>query len=299
MPDSITISAYAKLNYTLDVLSLRPDGYHNLASVMQTISLADVLRIERCERPGVEFHCDAADVPADESNLSVRAAHAALRTADRREGLCIRLEKRIPIMAGLGGGSADAAFTLLGVNRLLGLGLDPGSLNDLALQLGSDVPFFLTAGTASVRGRGERVTSLPDGPQLWYVIVQPDATVSTAWAYERLDSIPNRESARATRSMEALIESGDIDRIIGRMTNDFEPAVLPEVPAIGQLFDDLAMARARNVRLCGSGSCVFGVAVSEREAGEIARLIRLKYAQVYVCRSVTREDCFAQFGGSQ
>lgn len=293
MADSLRIASYAKINYTLDVLSRRPDGYHNLASIMQVISLADEIVLTRRSEPGVILECDVPDIPADERNLAYHAADLALRAANGRAGVHIALSKRIPPQAGLGGGSSNAAYTLRGVNALLELGLLEGQLKELAATLGSDVPFFLAGGTAAVRGRGESVTPLPDGPPLWFVVVKPPENISTAWAYAALDALPERVSARATRQMEEALHSGSVERAVARMTNDFEQVVFAEHLPIALLHDDFLMARARNARLCGSGSAVFGVALSEPEARSIARLMRLKYAEVHVCRALTRAESLA------
>lgn len=290
MPETITLPSYAKVNYTLDVLSLRAGGYHGIASVMQTVSLADAITLTRRAAPGVSLACDATGVPADATNLAWRAAEAALRAAGSGAGVHIRLEKRIPSQAGLGGGSSNAAYVLLGVNRLFDLGLDSPTLLHLAAELGSDVPFFLIGGTGVARGRGELLTPLPDGPPLWFVIVKPDADVSTAEAYRALDAIPDRASARATRRMEEALASGEPERVVARMSNDFEQVVFARHLPVALLHDDLLMARARNARLCGSGSAVFGVCYSEAGAREVARLIRLKYAEVHVCRALARSE---------
>jgi 4-diphosphocytidyl-2-C-methyl-D-erythritol kinase len=287
---TITIPSYAKVNYTLDILSKRPDGFHNLASVMQAISLYDTITLTARYGAGIELTTDALDVPTDETNLAYGAAQAILEASGHGAGLGIHLAKRIPAEAGLGGGSSNAAYTLLGVNRLLGLGLTGEALQSLASSLGSDVPFFLTGGTAVARGRGESLTALPDGPPLWFVIVKPDINVSTAWAYNALDSISDRSSARATRRMEEALREGDPDRIISRMTNDFEQAILGEHLTIALLHDEFLMARAQSSRLCGSGSAVFGVARNRKQAEEIARVMRLKYADVHVCHALSRTE---------
>jgi 4-diphosphocytidyl-2-C-methyl-D-erythritol kinase len=293
LADSLTIASCAKLNYTLDILSLRPDGYHNLASVMQVVSLADSLTLTRREEPGIAIRCDAPGVPADESNLAFRAAAAALQAAGREDGLNIRLDKRIPSQAGLGGGSSNAAYILRGVNLLLKLGLSDARLLELAAGLGSDVPFFLIGGTAAVRGRGERMTALPDGPPLWFVVVKPEVNVSTAWAYAALDAMPDRISARATRRMEEAVRTGDAEQVIRRMTNDFEAVIFDKHLPLALLCDEFLMARACNARLCGSGAAVFGVARSRTEAEEVARLMRLKYPRVHVCRALARAESLA------
>lgn len=290
MSRSITVSACAKVNYTLDVLSLRPDGFHGIASVMQTVSLADTITITAWGKPGIALECIDPDIPADDRNLAWRAAEAALREANREEGLRIQIEKRIPSQAGLGGGSSDAAHTLLAVDRLLGLRISKDRMAALAAGLGSDVPFFLTGGTAVARGRGEVITPLQDGPPLWFVIVKPPEDVSTGSAYGALDAIPDRQSARSTRKMEEALLAGDVDRVIARMTNDFEQAIFAEHSAIALLHDEFLMARARNARLCGSGSAVFGVTTDEPSARDVARIMRLKYQEVHVCRALTRDE---------
>ena len=290
MGPSITLKSYAKINLTLDVLSRRHDGYHNLASVMQTISLADRVHVVRKESPGISLHCASGAAPEGPENLVWRAAEAAMHAGRCQSGLEIVLEKRIPAQAGLGGGSSNAAAALLAVNRLLSLGLDISVLTRLAASLGADVPFFLTGGTASVRGVGERVRALPDCPPLWLVIVKPPVGVSTAAAYAALDAMPERQSARATRDMEAAIASGDRAKVVRRMTNDFERVVLEQHLEVAMAHDDLLMARAVAVRLCGSGSAVFGVAEDEAHAHAIARLLRKKYAVVHVCRTLARNE---------
>jgi 4-diphosphocytidyl-2-C-methyl-D-erythritol kinase len=291
--DSITLRSFAKVNYTLDILSPRPDGYHSVATVMQTISLADTLTISAAESLGIVLECDAPGVPADSSNLAWRAAGFALRAAGRTDGLRITLEKRIPSQAGLGGGSSNAACTLMGVNRLLDLGLNPVQLTELATKLGSDVAFFLTGGTAAARGRGESITPLEDRPELWFVVVKPAINVSTGWAYGALDAIPNRQSARATRRMEEALRTGDVDRVYSRMTNDFEQVIFAAHLPLALLQDELLMARCQTAHLCGSGSAMFGVCMTESEANEAARIMRLKYDNVHVCRTVGREEALS------
>lgn len=289
----LTIPAFAKVNYTLDILGRRPDGYHNLASLMQTISLADEITLIRSSRSGIILKCSDPVIPSGPKNLAWRAAQSALNAANRSDGVTIRLLKRTPIQAGLGGGSSDAAATLRGMNHLFELGLSQEKLLELAAELGSDVPFFLVGGTASVRGRGEQITALPDGPELWFVVVKPAQSVSTAKAYQAMDDNKNRKSARATREMEMRLSEGDIGRIISRMANDFEDVIFAGSLPISLVQDDLLMARARIARLCGSGSAVFGVLTGEADAKETLRLIQLKYPDAFLCHTVNRADALA------
>ena len=291
---AVKLAAYAKVNFTLDVLSRRPDGFHSIATLMQTVSLADEVTLSRIGSDGIRLECNDSRIPTGEENLAARAARALLISSGTEPtGIRIVLDKRIPAQAGLGGGSSDAAAVLRGLNALLGLNHSTGSLAEIGASLGSDVPFFLHGGTASCRGKGEQVTPRPDAPELWFVIVKPELNISTAEAYRALDAVSDRASARGTRRMEEIVESGDRGRIIARMTNDFEQVVLAENMAIALLQDEMMMARARNARLCGSGSAVFGVAESRSEAEEIARIMRLKYSEVFVCRSVGREQAVA------
>jgi 4-diphosphocytidyl-2-C-methyl-D-erythritol kinase len=181
-----TVRAFAKINLTLDVFSKRADGYHSMASVMQTISLHDTLKLTRRREPGIGFTCDAPDaaqIPADATNLVYRAAESILLAAEAagkkiEGGVDLHLTKQLPAQAGLGGGSSDAAATLVGMNRWLHLDLPASTLHACAAALGSDVPFFLMGGTAVARGRGENLTALPDAPRSYLVIVKPEESVS-------------------------------------------------------------------------------------------------------------------------
>lgn len=287
----ITAHAYAKINLTLDVLNKRSDGYHSLVTVMQTISLCDSLEFSQGSRPGICLRCAgtfASVVPADSSNLAVRAAQSILDAAGIQSGIDILLHKRTPAQAGLGGGSSDAAATLLGVTRLLGLDIGPKLLHELASALGSDVPFFLSGGTAVVRGRGENVSPIVDAPKMWLVIVKPEECVSTAEAYGLLDAIENRASARATKQFEEAIKSGDIRRTVTGQSNDFEFAILTRLPRLAWLRDELQMAGALTAHLCGSGSAVYGVAKNEADAKQIAARLRARYTHVFVARTLSR-----------
>lgn len=296
---TLTLNACAKINLTLDVFSKRADGYHEIASVMQTISLHDTLHFTRREEPSIRFTCDAPDapdVPTDATNLVVRAAQLVIDTAQAsghaiEGGVEIHLEKRIPSQAGLGGGSSNAATALRGVQTVLGLDdavLPLKTLQALAAQLGSDVPFFLIGGTASARGRGEKLSALPDCPQLALVIVKPDESVSTAWAYNALDDLPNRKSHRGTKRMEEALRSSDHDRIIAFQSNDFELPIFEYHPKLAWLHDDLMMAGCLTARLCGSGSALYGIVGNAGEAERVAALLRKKYPRTHTAHTLTR-----------
>ncbi|HEY3330933.1 MAG TPA: 4-(cytidine 5'-diphospho)-2-C-methyl-D-erythritol kinase [Capsulimonadaceae bacterium] len=266
-PASVTVRAHAKINLTLDVLGQRPDGYHEIESIMQTISLADDITVTRTARPGVSITVDgpyAAGAPTDHTNLAVKAANALLAAADATDiGLTIALSKSIPSQAGLGGGSSDAAAVLNAVNRLLRSPLDRDALVPLAAKLGADVPFFLTGGAARVTGIGDRIEAIGAGFTGSLVLVKPPVGVSTAAAYSALDELPGRQSANATRSWPS-----------GGFANDFEAVIYTLAPEIAAARDALLAAGATTTLLCGSGATVAGfgpnaaaLAISVREYG--------------------------------
>ena len=287
----LTVQARAKINLTLDVFNKRADGYHSLASIVQAISLCDTLELQPTTGSGINLCCSgehAAGIPEDSSNLVVRAARAVLDVAHCCAGLDIRLHKRIPSQAGLGGGSSDAAAALIGVTALFGLDLGPKLLHELAVKLGSDVPFFLSGGTAVMRGRGDNISPLADAPPLWLVVVKPEENVSTAWAYGALDSVEERASNRATKRLDEALKTGDVRRVISGQSNDFEFPVFRHFPGLCWLRDELQMAGALAAHLCGSGSALYGVAKDEAQAHKIAGLMRGSYPHTYVARTLSR-----------
>lgn len=292
---SLTVSSFAKINLTLDVFSKRADGYHSIASVMQAISLHDTLHLTRSDVSGITFTCDADSqdaIPTDATNLVVRAAQAAIDAAKIGDevGVAIHLEKRVPSQAGLGGGSSNAAATLIGINALLDLNLDAKTLHGLAASLGSDVPFFLTGGTAVARGRGEDLTPLPDIAPMHLVIIKPDESVSTGWAYNELDAIPERASHRGTKRIEEALREVDAGRLLAFQSNDFELVVFRHFPRLAWLHDELMMSGAQAVHLCGSGSALYGVAPDEASAQRIADLLKPRYPRISVARTLTRAE---------
>ncbi len=266
---SLTVNAYAKVNLTLEVLGRRPDGYHEIVSVMQTVDLHDVLELTPAD--GVTLECDRPGLGTPD-NLVLRAA-AALRTvAGVRDGVHIELRKAIPVAAGLGGGSSDAAAALLGLSRLWGLGMSVGDLTPLAASLGSDVPFFLRGGTAMVQGRGERVRPLPGINLQWLLIVTPAIEVpkKTASLYSALP--PSSYTAgHLTRKLEARIRGGgDVPPQL--LFNTFDDVAEEAYPGIREYLDTLYALGAREVHLTGSGPSLF-TPISRREQGTALQLV--------------------------
>ncbi len=270
---SLTRRAYAKINLTLDVGSRRPDGYHDITSIMQTVALHDTLTITPTPNvPGVRLEVTGAEaegVPADDTNLVYRATISLLQNTDA-PGVHITLHKEIPSQAGLGGGSSDAAATLRAVNDLFGLSLPRQKLTEIGTALGADVPFFLTGGTALVKGLGEQVTGLKSLQPLWHlVIIKPNVGVSTAGAYAMLDAVLQRRSGSAT---EAMLK-GEM-----QLGNDFETVILPTYPEIAAAYVALSWTPQTDESfkplLCGSGSALFRRVSTPASGARLAERIK-------------------------
>lgn len=261
----VRVFAPAKVNLILKVLDRRPDGYHNIWSLMHTVGLEDELRFERTPPSGaLRLQCDDAALPTDGRNLVSQAASRVLERAglpaDRTTGLTIHLTKRIPVAAGLAGGSSDAAATIAGLNRLLGLGWSPEEMARLGQAVGSDVPFFFFAPSALVRGRGEEVVPVTVTGSRWVVLVHPGFPIETRWAYERLAStrkaVPSLSPALRGVAGRTSLSWEDV---IPLMENDFEEALAGSHTVLREIKHDLLAAGADAALLSGSGATVFGV----------------------------------------
>ena len=287
----LTLQAPAKINLFLNVGKKRPDGYHEIDSLFQMIDLFDELRF-REGNTGIEL------VPIGPlagslvgENLVLKAAGLLKEASGTRSGALIHLEKRIPLGSGLGGGSSDAAATLVGLNRLWGIGWPRERLLPLAGQLGSDVPFFLGPPTARVGGRGERVEGVVLNEILKIILVFPGVSVGSAWAYAALDERFRLTKEGQQFSMERFA-NGDQRILTGllRQTNDFEPVVLAAYPRIAQAMEALQRTGAVLTRMSGSGSAVFGLFAEEAAGEKAASALRREWGaeNVWCCRSLKR-----------
>ena len=278
----------AKINLGLWILGKRPDGYHEIDTILQTIDLEDEIRLERSDK-GFALTTRGIPIPGGGPNLLERA-WALLEERHRGRltgGLRATLVKRIPVGAGLGGGSSDAAGFLLGANRLLGLGLDARELHALAAGLGSDVPFFLRGGTARATGRGERVRQLCPIEPLWIVLVTPPDAISTSWAYGQVRLRLTRSEDRAT-VLESALAGRDWNAAFGAMRNEFEDVVLPGFSVLAALRHALIGGGAVKALLAGSGSTLFGIQRTREDALALAKGVAGQGAQVRVVRTLER-----------
>jgi len=261
---TLSLVSPAKINLALDVGHPRADGYHEIRTVFCRTDLADELELSLTGEPEVRLTIEEGDAPGGDANLAVRAVEMVRRECGDCRGMGIRLRKRIPVQSGLGGGSSNAAAALRGAARLYGL---DGDLSALAAGLGSDVPFFLDGRLALGEGRGERLREIVSGLSLHFLIVRPDAGVSTAWAYAELDrSGACASTAFADRAARAL-EDNDREALLASLGNTFEAVVFSRYPQIARLKQRLLEAGAEAALLCGSGSAVFGV-FPTRDAAE-------------------------------
>ena len=278
--------AYAKVNLTLDVLGKREDGYHDLQSVMQTISVRDDIEIDIGTGKPWILKCSDEEIPTDERNLAWKAAKIYLDTMGKDpDGLEIRITKRIPTEAGMGGGSADAAAVLRALNRHYGNPLSLPALAELGSLVGSDVPFCTLCGTAMVEGRGERLRKLPDMPDCFFVICKPDFSSSTPELYRKLDEaeIGKRPDNRA---MESALLAGDLSKVCENIYNVFDPVVTKEHLELNYIKSLFYNYGAIGYQMTGSGSAVFAV-VSEFEiAAVICSMLKENYQKVYIAKPV-------------
>ena len=278
--------AFAKLNLTLDVLGKRDDGYHDLKSLMQTVSVRDDIEIDIGTGKPWKLLCDKENIPTDETNLAWKAAKLFFDiTGKDPNGIEIRITKRIPSGAGMGGGSADAAAVLRALNRHYGNPFSIFALAELGAQIGSDVPFCTVCGTAMVEGRGERLRKLPDMPDCFFVICKPDFSISTPELYAKLDAtvITKRPDNQA---MESAILAGDLEKVASNIWNVFDPVVTQnhlELNYIKSIFNTYGSVAQQ---MTGSGSAVFGIVTEFEYAAVICNMLKENYPNVYIAKPV-------------
>ena len=279
--------AFAKLNLTLDVLGKREDGYHDMKSVMQTISIRDDIEIDVGTGKPWKLSCDKEGIPCDEKNLAWKAAKVYLDTIGKDpDGLEIRITKRIPSQAGMGGGSADAAAVLRALNRHYGHPLSIAALAELGGLVGSDVPFCVLGGTAVAEGRGERLRKLPDMPDCVFVVCKPEFSVSTPELYAKIDEtvIGKRPDHSA---MESAILSGDIGAVAQNLYNVFDPVVTAdhlELNYIKSIFNSYGSV---GQQMTGSGSAVFCIVPEFEFAAVICQMLKENYPEVFIAKPVS------------
>jgi len=281
MSRTIERNSSCKVNLLLNILGRRPDGFHELETIMQPVGLHDTLRFER-GGSGVTLTCNNPSLPTDSGNLVHRAATAILSAAGIQDGVRIHLEKRIPLAAGLGGDSGNAATTLLSLNELFGNVLTMERVNTIAMSLGSDIPFFLQSKPAVATGRGEKIQSLEPFAALRgtaLLLIHPGFGISTAWAYRQLLRFPaalNGEPGRA-RKLAALLAQGDLAAAAASFYNSLEAPALEKYPLLALYQEFLRKHGAAAALMSGSGSTTFAIARSHDEAAKLEERVKSKF----------------------
>lgn len=265
--ETLKLNAYAKINLGLDVIGRLPNGYHEVKMIMQSVGICDELTFEK-QPSGITVTTDSGELPTDENNLIYRAAKLLLDTCAVKEGVRIHLTKRIPIAAGMAGGSTDAAATLKAVNQLFRFGKTKEELMELGVKIGADVPYCILGGTALAEGIGERLTPLPPMPNCHLLVAKPDINVSTKYVYTTLDAAPILFHPDID-GMTAAIFAGDLTGITAKLGNVLETVTVPAHPIISKIKEKFLELGSDGVLMSGSGPTVFGI-FSDKTAAEKA-----------------------------
>ena len=270
--ERITKKAYAKINIGLDVLRRRPDGYHEVRMIMQTVDICDDLVFEKTAQPGITLQTDRKELPVDGSNLICRAAELLFREKGIDGGVRITLTKRIPVAAGMAGGSSDAAAAMHGLNELFEMGYSVRELQKLGVKLGADIPYCLVGGTMLAEGIGEVLSELPAVPDGFLVVAKPDIDVSTAFVYGNLQADSLTEHPDIDGMIEAL-RAGSLQGVTDRLGNVLETVTAREYPVIEEIKKLLRLQGAENALMSGSGPTVFGIFTERGKAEQAAGIL--------------------------
>ena len=265
------LRAFAKINLGLDILRKREGGYHEVRMIMQTIQMYDVLEMKKVKKPGISLSVNYPYIPSDERNLVYKAAKLLMDEFQVKEGVDIRLEKFIPVAAGMAGGSSDAAAAMVGINHLFKLGLSEKDLMDRAVNIGADVPYCIMRGTALAEGIGEKLTRIAQVPDCYVLIGKPGIGVSTKTAYESLQ-LDKIQSHPDIDGMIRDIENGNLLAMTDKMGNVFESGIIGKYPVIGEIKDLMEANGALKAMMSGSGPTVFGI-FDDREKMEAAAAV--------------------------
>lgn len=265
----ISLKARAKINISLDVLRKREDGYHEVRMIMQTVELYDKIYMRKMYKKGIVLNVNLKWIPSNENNLAYKAARLLMDKFHIDKGVYIDLYKRIPVAAGLAGGSSDAAAVLVGMNKLFHLGLSKNQLMVLAKDLGADVPYCIMQGTALAEGIGEKLTKLPEFPECHLVLAKPNINVSTPWVYNHLN-VQQISRHPKTDQMIKAIENKDLFNVTSELCNVLEEVTIKQYPIIQDIKDKLIDKGAIGSLMSGSGPTVFGIFDDEQKAKKAA-----------------------------
>lgn len=281
-------TAYAKLNISLDVADKRPDGYHDMVMVMQTVSLCDAVHIRLNNTGRVRAKTNFSFIPGDERNLAVKAALKFLDAIGVQEqGVSIQIDKKIPVGAGMAGGSANAAAVLRALNRMYDYPLSSDRLEELSAAVGSDVPFCVRGGTCLATGRGEKLESLADFPECLYVICKPEFSISTPELFRKLDQMSLRCHPDTAGILEA-VEQGNLEQVCRRMYNVFEDVDDRRLRTVKEIKSLMLDHGALGAMMTGTGSAVFGIFRQDADVEKLVELLRAAYGFCEKAENISR-----------
>lgn len=282
--DKIQLKALAKINLVLDVLRRREDGYHEVKMIMQTIGLHDDLEIRKTKTPGIQVKTNLYYLPANENNLVYKAAKLLMDEFQIQDGVSIQLKKRIPVAAGMAGGSSDGAAVLWGINQMYGLGLSMQALMERGVRLGADVPYCIQRGTALAEGIGEKLSVLPPMPKCTILIAKPGISVSTKFVYENLHANDLKpEQHPDVDSMIEAMRQKDLGLLCSRMGNVLETVTIPAYPVINEIKRTMMDNGAIGSMMSGSGPTVFGIFDSPVAAKQAMKAVRAAKLAKQIC----------------
>lgn len=281
-----TYTSPCKFNLFLDVIDRRADGFHEVVTIIEPLSLNDRLHLQETSGK-MEVYTDHPGIPDGPDNIVYQAAQLIREEAGIKRGVVIRIEKRVPAAAGLGGGSANAARTLLRLNELWELNLSPQTMVRLSAKLGSDVPFFLNPTTSLCRGRGEESTPLPPTPNFWSVLINPGFPISTRWAYEQLEVSSPRPPHQNLEIIIDALKRSDLSTLGNSLYNIFQEVLELRIPRLHEILDFFRNNNTLGTILSGSGSTVIGLVATELEARSLAKLARFTFPEDYFIRITT------------
>ena len=282
--DKIQLKALAKINLGLDVLRRREDGYHEVKMIMQTIGLHDDLEIRKTKTPGIQVKTNLYYLPTNENNLVYKAAKLLMDEFQIQDGVSIQLKKRIPVAAGMAGGSSDGAAVLWGINQMYGLGLSMQALMERGVRLGADVPYCIQRGTALAEGIGEKLSVLPPMPKCTILIAKPGISVSTKFVYENLHA--NDLKPEQHPDLDSMIEAmrqKDLGLLCSRMGNVLETVTIPAYPVINEIKRTMMDNGAIGSMMSGSGPTVFGIFDSPVAAKQAVKAVRAAKLAKQIC----------------
>lgn len=282
--DKIQLKALAKINLGLDVLRRREDGYHEVKMIMQTIGLHDDLEIRKTKTPGIQVKTNLYYLPTNENNLVYKAAKLLMDEFQIQDGVSIQLKKRIPVAAGMAGGSSDGAAVLWGINQMYGLGLSMQALMERGVRLGADVPYCIQRGTALAEGIGEKLSVLPPMPKCTILIAKPGISVSTKFVYENLhaNDLKPEQHPDVDSMIEAMCQK-DLGLLCSRMGNVLETVTIPAYPVINEIKRTMMDNGAIGSMMSGSGPTVFGIFDSPVAAKQAMKAVRAAKLAKQIC----------------